>query len=922
MIRFRAARTAVLWLFVAALCSPSSATPLASPAVHGFQGAALAQATALGREGFRLEPDGSVGRQAGGAVPATAIAARGFAFSPEQGWTVSRGRTAPAEALLAVLRGLPPAPAAAAPAQHSFVDREAIKLSISRALDQASGVARNVALSGTARPLGDLPAGPPFNAAAKVPPAPPPDPVYPTGTVRFNGVDLPTVALRPDRPIEPVLVQAIDAAKSSIEIAGYEFNLRSMLAALRRARDRGVRVRIVLDFSSVYPRRRADSDYVPQRSLEIQSLINEGFDVQVLRGGGRYGIQHAKFMLLDGRVAQFGSYNYTWTSEKHHYEAVEFTDKKSEVQAVGAYWKFLRSQAIPFGPARDHDWPLDPKVAPEAARRTVAFNDARLPAFFFSPGKGEDWLVTAIGAAKRSVDLSAFSLRSARIAEALLAAKARGVAVRVVLDRSQMQSSGLFGDWLAYKGIDVRSIAGPNPGANELYEKNHNKFMVLDRKLVESGSMNFTKNGALMNFEDGHFNADPTAAKAYGAFFAGLYGRAQPVSKPKDEPKLPTDEELVNEVRGPPEPAPAPVPWASLPAARSVSFHGASLPSFAMRPHQPIAPLLIQAIGASRQTIRLALYELKLPELADALRAANKRGVDIEVVLDYPQAFPSGRDHAGRPRRRGPEVQAIIEAGIDVRLVRGVGSSGSMHNKFAIFDGKLLQVGSYNWAVTAEKAHYENVIFTEERSRIDFYQAYWRYLVGLSTPVRQAEKRERRPVPPAPPVATAGFLAFNGVQLPHAAVSPNGIVESVMVQAIGAARDRVDVAMFSFYSEPLGQALVEAKKRGVKVRVLVDRGQAKLMKLDNWLAGLGVEVKAIGGPNDDGNAMFEKQHNKFMILDGKLVETGSYNFTGAAQTSNFDNANFFVDADIAAGFGAYFEDMFRRGWAVRAFKPR
>jgi phosphatidylserine/phosphatidylglycerophosphate/cardiolipin synthase-like enzyme len=45
-----------------------------------------------------------------------------------------------------------------------------------------------------------------------------------------------------------------------------------------------------------------------------------------------------------------------------------------------------------------------------------------------------------------------------------------------------------------------------------------------------------------------------------------------------------------------------------------------------------------------------------------------------------------------------------------------------MHNKFAIFDGKLMVTGSYNWTASAEKYNYENAVFITDPTAIDQYQ--------------------------------------------------------------------------------------------------------------------------------------------------------------------------------------------------------
>ncbi|MBI4422651.1 MAG: DUF1669 domain-containing protein [Elusimicrobia bacterium] len=761
-----------------------------------------------------------------------------------------------------------------------------------------------------------------------------PEPELPAREVAFNDARLPTPAMRPDRPVEPLLAQAIDQAKESIVVAAYEFKSREVLNALRRAQapGRDVKVRVILDYDAVFPRRRPDSKYRPHRSLEVQALL-EGFDVTIVKGLWRYGIMHNKFMVLDGKVAEFGSYNYSWTAERHHFENANFTDDPGHVEGLLAFWRYVRGLGVhvdrarlepSLAQARRHEWPRELPPPPQDPAPSLRFNQAILPRFFFSPNPAsEDWIVRALDAAARSVDLSMFTFRSTKIAEALLRAKTRGVKVRVLLDRGQSETDTVraYRDWLAYHKIRVKVLAGPDPSGPDWAQKNHNKFMVLDRKLVETGSMNYTKNAALNSFENGFFLSDPVDAKAFARFFDSMFGNpdAKAAAVPKTKPALPSDEQLIEEARLEPEPLPPPPAWPKLPGAGQARLHDDAFPAYAVRPHQPVRQLLEQAIRGSKRRIQLALYEFNVPELLEALRERKAKGVRVELVIDYAHVYPRGKDHAGEARERSAEIQALLDEGFDVTVVKGKGSIGAMHNKFAIFDEELLEFGSYNWSVTAEENHFENAIFTNEARRLAFYQRYWGYLRELSVPAAEAEDfdwKTRRPGPA--PVDGAEPLELNGRRFPLTAVSPEGRVEEILLRAIQAARRTIDIAMFAFYSKPIAEALLEAKeKRGVHVRLALDEGQAKLMKLDEWFAYHGFDVRIVPGPNDDGNVYFEKQHNKLMIVDGKLLETGSFNYTANAETSNFDNANFFMDPPLVAAMQAYFDSLFDWGWEPR-----
>jgi phosphatidylserine/phosphatidylglycerophosphate/cardiolipin synthase-like enzyme len=117
------------------------------------------------------------------------------------------------------------------------------------------------------------------------------------------------------------------------------------------------------------------------------------------------------------------------------------------------------------------------------------------------------------------------------------------------------------------------------------------------------------------------------------------------------------------------------------------------------------------------------------------------------------------------------------------------------------------------------------------------------------------------------------------------AFSPNGGCTAATVRFIGEARKSVRLAAYGLTSNPIGKALVEAKKRGVDVRVVVDKEhdpkRSGSNSIVNFLAANGIPVRV--------DTAVRIQHNKFVIVDGQSVQNGSFNFTSAAQTSNAEN---------------------------------
>lgn len=124
-----------------------------------------------------------------------------------------------------------------------------------------------------------------------------------------------------------------------------------------------------------------------------------------------------------------------------------------------------------------------------------------------------------------------------------------------------------------------------------------------------------------------------------------------------------------------------------------------------------------------------------------------------------------------------------------------------------------------------------------------------------------------------PPVRPASIVAY---------FSPNGGCTEAIVNELNAARTSVDVQAYSFTSAPIAQAVANAHARGVKVRVILDKSQqterySSLTYLRNHSVPTWVDSKhAIA-------------HNKIMIIDGRTLITGSFNFSKAAEERNAEN---------------------------------
>lgn len=112
--------------------------------------------------------------------------------------------------------------------------------------------------------------------------------------------------------------------------------------------------------------------------------------------------------------------------------------------------------------------------------------------------------------------------------------------------------------------------------------------------------------------------------------------------------------------------------------------------------------------------------------------------------------------------------------------------------------------------------------------------------------------------------------------------SPKGGATEAIVKEISAAKSEILVQAYSFTSQPIAKALVDAYKRGIKIQAVLDKSQRKEKYTSaDFIAHAGIPTYI-----DDRHAI---AHNKIIIIDKAILITGSFNFTKAAEESNAEN---------------------------------
>ncbi len=152
--------------------------------------------------------------------------------------------------------------------------------------------------------------------------------------------------------------------------------------------------------------------------------------------------------------------------------------------------------------------------------------------------------------------------------------------------------------------------------------------------------------------------------------------------------------------------------------------------------------------------------------------------------------------------------------------------------------------------------------------------------------------------------AFTGHCADSSNSYPVAAqvyFSPNGGCTDAIVRTLAGAKKTVLVQAYSFTSVPIAKALIDAKKRGVAIQVILDKSQrTEKYSSATFLFNAGIPTYI-----DPAHAI---AHNKIMVIDGSKVITGSFNFTKQAETSNAENLLILTSSDLAARYTANWKE--------------
>ncbi len=144
--------------------------------------------------------------------------------------------------------------------------------------------------------------------------------------------------------------------------------------------------------------------------------------------------------------------------------------------------------------------------------------------------------------------------------------------------------------------------------------------------------------------------------------------------------------------------------------------------------------------------------------------------------------------------------------------------------------------------------------------------------------------------------------------------SPKGQCEKKIFALLDSATKSIDLAIYDLNIKGVIKRLIAKSKNNVQVRVIVDHRQAHTPRSKViWLLNKKILVRY----GQQSGIM----HDKFLIIDGQYLATGSFNFTYGAARKNHENQLYFNNPELIAAYQAEFEDIWQFKKAANLFNP-
>lgn len=290
---------------------------------------------------------------------------------------------------------------------------------------------------------------------------------------------------------------------------------------------------------------------------------------------------------------------------------------------------------------------------------------------------------------------------------------------------------------------------------------------------------------------------------------------------------------------------------------------------------------IVSIIDATLTNLDIAVWDNGSSVIVTALNNAYARGVQVRYITS---------DNALNSALSG------LNSNIPVLQRDATLTSNVMHNKFIIADNAKILMGSMNFGNGSMYDDYNNVVIIEDVPLALNYLTEFNEMWG---DVGAQPNLTNSKFGPDKTDNTIHTFTINGSVF-ESYFSPTDNTTLKIVDAINTADVTLDVALFTFTNNDLGDAVIAAKNRGVNVRVIMEN--------ESYIGSEYNGLVAAGIPVISHESIAYDFHHKYCVIDAAtptsdpIVVTGSHNWTNSAEDEYDENTLIIHDAIVAGNY--------------------
>ncbi len=375
---------------------------------------------------------------------------------------------------------------------------------------------------------------------------------------------------------------------------------------------------------------------------------------------------------------------------------------------------------------------------------------------------------------------------------------------------------------------------------------------------------------------------------------------------------------------------------------------------------------IVEVIASAKSTVDLAVQELRLPKIAQALAERRQAGVKVRVILENTYNRPLSAVTAAqmdklpqRERDRYEELRKLADSNGDGQLsaeeinqgdalvilrnaripaiddtAGGAAGSGLMHHKFVIVDHRHLIVTSANFTTSDihgdfrypdSRGNANNLLEIDSAELANLFTQEFNIMWGDGPGGKLDSKfGNKKPFRPAQ-LVTVGNTTVTVQFSPTSKTQPwdqsgNGLIGKMLRTSVKS----VDLALFVFSEQQLANILETDRQQGVQIRALIDpdfayRSYSEALDMMGVALSNKCKYETDNHPWQNpittvGIPLLPKGdllHHKFGVVDGQTVITGSHNWSVAANITNDETLLVIESSTVAAHFQREFERVYK-----------